>query len=130
MFETYFSSYESIPSFHLFHALTKLFILYRVKYTHSTLIQHPFGLKILLYSPPPLRSPLSFAPLLPSKSITRRRLEHGVRKLANEREREVVRQDGTKSRGSAASLRGVSRAGVVKRQALVALTIANIILSF
>lgn len=42
----------------------------------------------------------------------------------------MVRQDGTKSRGSAASLRGVSWAGVVKRQALVALTIANIILSF
>ena len=46
----------------------------------------------------------------------------------NEREREVVRQDGTKSRVGFFT-RG-EPTGVVKRQALVPLTIANIILSF
>ena len=65
------------------------------------------------------------------KSITRRRVEYGVRKLAPRRTSvsEVVRQGGTKSR-VAFFTRVQPPVGVVKRQALVALTIANIILSF
>lgn len=65
------------------------------------------------------------------KSITRRRVEHGVRKLAPRRTSvsEVVRQGGTKSR-VAFFTRVQPSVGVVKRRALVALTIANIILSF
>lgn len=66
------------------------------------------------------------------KSITRRRVEYGVRKLAPRRTSvsEVVRQGGTKSRVAFFTRVPAPPVGAVKRQALVALTIANIILSF
>lgn len=90
-------------------------------------------------SPPPLCPFTSIYPpydpatflLGARKSITRRRVEYGVRKLAPRRTSvsEVVRQGGTKSR-VAFFTRVQPPVGVVKRQALVALTIANIILSF
>jgi len=88
--------------------------------------------------PPPLCLYLDLSTLWPCyfpswarKSITRRRVEYGVRKLAPRRTSvsEVVRQGGTKSR-VAFFTRVQPPVGVVKQQALVALTIANIILSF
>lgn len=94
-------------------------------------------LPLLLPPPPPCLSiypPYEPATFLPGvrKSITRRlAVEYGVRKLAPRRTSvsEVVRQGGTKSR-VAFFTRVQLPVGVVKRRALVALTIANIILSF
>lgn len=78
----------------------------------------------------PPYDPVTFLPQ-DRKSITRRRVEYDVRKLAPRRTSvsEVVRQGSTKSR-VAFFTRVQPPVGVVKRQTLVALTIANIILSF
>lgn len=102
-----------------------------------SLLPPPPSAAAVAVPPPPCLSiypPYEAATFLPGvrKSITRRlAVEYGVRKLAPRRTSvsEVVRQGGTKSR-VAFFTRVQLPVGVVKRRALVALTIANIILSF